>query len=103
MPKKNKKPQAIDFGQVEDTSATNHPVTEPAAAEEDTAVSSPDTRPAETTPVDPQNTSAEGSGAELPDTPQPMEEDESLDELLDDVRRSLIEDETQTEEEKQAA
>ncbi len=112
MPKKNKKTSKIDSEQINDTSLANDALNESAAVEQEPVVLEsntdprtepgiePSTEQAEIAPVDLQTASAEGSQEETSDPSQP--EDESVDDLLEDVRRSLIEDETHTEEEKQS-
>ncbi len=96
MPKKNKKSPKVENEQINDTSLANDSITESVAAEQEPVVLTPSTEPgmelAEKTLLNPQTASAEAS--------QP--EDESVDDLLEDVRRSLIEDETHTEEENQS-
>jgi len=91
MSKKNKKPKVIDFGQIEETSATSDHLTESAAAGNDAV--SPDPNP---------DTNEEAfvheemvSGEELKDEAamESESDEESADDILDDVRRALIEDE----------
>lgn len=88
MPKKNKKAKAIDFGQIEETSATSDHLTESAAAGEE-AVKLPDPNP---------DTNEEASIHEEAVSGEESKDEVSEDDLLDDVRRSLIEDATHADE-----
>lgn len=96
MPKKNKKSKKIENEPIEDTSVADDHLTEPVAAEEDAAASNPTTEQTDMTSVGDQVLSTEESIADA--SPEHSGEDESADDLLDDVRRSLIEDATHTEE-----
>ena len=96
MPKKNKKPKVIDFGQIEETSKASDHLTESAAAENEAVESNPAANITDETPVDEGMTSGEESQDEASMDSESAEE--TADDILDDVRRSLIEDEEHTHE-----
>ena len=94
MPKKNKKAKVIDFGQIEETSATSDHLTESAAAGNEAVSPNPNPDTNEEASVHEEMVSGEESKDEVSEE----SDDESADDLLDDVRRSLIEDATHTDE-----